>query len=318
MISGRVMDILYNSLKLITTPWRTMTNERRKTRSSGYQWILVEKAFSHDMMETFSNDDGIQKKLNPYHYNEDILVLEDQLKERFWEIINENLTDRQLQIVELLKSGATQQETAKKLQVNQSSITKCLSSETELYFTNDKITISDLWNTWQTSPAKVKSMSIKCLNEDTKEVIETSVVDVMRGDEKPLISFTTTSGKNIRASADHKFFTSSGWRRLEEIINGELDIAVSINDAIQFDKIKSYKDDGIEITYDIEVVGPYHNFIANDIITHNSLNGNVDYANGSKASYGGICKKLQKIVLKDSKIKDLVQKISDIRNNTYF
>lgn len=30
--------------------------------------------------------------------------------------------------------------------------------------------------------------------------------------------------------------------------------------------------DGIEMTYDIEVKGPYHNFVAGDVIVHNSLN----------------------------------------------
>ena len=105
--------------------------EKRKTRSSAYQWILVEKAFSHDMMESFADDDGMHKKLNPFEYNEDVLLLEDQLKERFWEIIEEHLTERQKEIVNLLKQGKTQQETASLLQINQSSITKSLHGNSE-------------------------------------------------------------------------------------------------------------------------------------------------------------------------------------------
>lgn len=97
---------------------------KRPTRSQLYQYLLVEKVFSHEMMENFPDEDSLYKKLNPYAYNEDILILEDQLKERFWQIIEKHLTKRQLQIVNLLKKGATQSETAKALGVNQSSITK--------------------------------------------------------------------------------------------------------------------------------------------------------------------------------------------------
>lgn len=104
---------------------------KRPTRSQLYQHLLVEKAFSHEMMETFSNDDSVYKKLNPFDYNEDILILEDQLKERFWKIINEHLTPRQLEIVKLLRDGATQQEAARKLGVNQSSITKSINGNVD-------------------------------------------------------------------------------------------------------------------------------------------------------------------------------------------
>lgn len=101
-------------------------NRKRPTRSQAYQHLLVEKAFSHEMMESFPEEDSLGKRLNPWDYNEDILVLEDQLKERFWEIIEENLTERQLEIINLLKQGFTQSESARALSINQSSITKSL------------------------------------------------------------------------------------------------------------------------------------------------------------------------------------------------
>lgn len=111
---------------------------KRPTRSQLYQHLLVEKAFSHEMMETFSNDDSVYKKLNPFDYNEEILILEDQLKERFWKIINEHLTPRQLEIVKLLRDGATQQEAARKLGVNQSSITKSINGNVDYSKDNGK------------------------------------------------------------------------------------------------------------------------------------------------------------------------------------
>lgn len=293
---------------------------KRPTRSQLYQHLLVEKAFSHEMMETFPNEDSIYKKLNPFDYNEEILVLEDQLKERFWEIINEHLTPRQLEIVKLLKEGATQQEAARKLGVNQSSITKCLSSETLLYFKDKKITIKNIFDEWSEFSYEIKKMDLICLNEDDDSLSKTHIKDVMCSGLKQLISITTSSGKTIRASKDHRFMTNAGWAKLEDVINNNLKLKTKAGKQIQLEDIESYKIDGEEITYDIEVAGPYHNFVANGIITHNSINGNVDYSNkvnGGKASYGGICKKLARVVDKDPVIKEILQKISDLRNDTW-
>lgn len=47
-----------------------------------------------------------------------------------------------------------------------------------------------------------------------------------------------------------------------------------------------------------------------------SLNGNVDYKNGKKV-YGGARKKIRKIIENDEKIKDILQKMSDCRNEKW-
>ncbi len=288
---------------------------KRPTRSQLYQHLLVEKAFSHEMMETFSNDDSVYKKLNPFDYNEEILILEDQLKERFWKIINEHLTPRQLEIVKLLRDGATQQEAARKLGVNQSSITKCLASDTLLHFRNQKISIGDVYHNWNKS---TDELPLLCVNESTKELVETKIVNVMRGNIKQLIRVTTASGKTIRASSDHKFFTNKNWLRLEDAISSKSLLAVNNDGIIKLEEIKSFKNDGVEETFDIEVLDPWHNFIADNFVVHNSINGNVDYSkDNGKASYGGICKKLARVVDKDPAIKEIMQKISDLRNDTW-
>lgn len=104
--------------------------EKRKTRSSAYQWILLETVCSNDMMEAFGNEDSIYNRLNPFHYNEDLMELEDQLKVEFWRVVNDNLTERQRDVLKLLSEGLTQSEVGSKLGVNQSSITKNLHGNT--------------------------------------------------------------------------------------------------------------------------------------------------------------------------------------------
>jgi DNA-binding CsgD family transcriptional regulator len=101
-------------------------DSKRKNRSDSYQWILLETTFSHEMLDSFSNEDSIFYKLNPFHYDERLLDLEDQLKKRFWEIVEMMLTSRQQNVIKLSADGYTQMEIAKLLDVNQSSITKSI------------------------------------------------------------------------------------------------------------------------------------------------------------------------------------------------
>lgn len=47
-----------------------------------------------------------------------------------------------------------------------------------------------------------------------------------------------------------------------------------------------------------------------------SLNGNVDYKNGKKI-YGGARKKIRKIIENDEAIKDILEKMSELRENKF-
>jgi DNA-binding CsgD family transcriptional regulator len=105
--------------------------EKRKNRSDHYQHLLLETTYSNDMMEAFCNEDSIHKRLNPFDYNEDVLVLEDQLKVEFWRIVDTKLTSRQREVIRLYAQGYTQMEIAKILNVNQSSVTKSLNGNVD-------------------------------------------------------------------------------------------------------------------------------------------------------------------------------------------
>jgi len=105
--------------------------ERRSNRSAGYQSIFNESSFPHEMLESFSNDDSIYKKLNPFAYDENIMELQEQLKKEFWRVVNTMLTPRQRDVIRLRSEGKTQIEIAKELGVNQSSITKSLNGNVD-------------------------------------------------------------------------------------------------------------------------------------------------------------------------------------------
>lgn len=105
--------------------------EKRKNRSDSYQYLLLETVCSNDMMEAFSNDESIYNRLNPNHYDETLIELEEQLKKEFWRVVNTLLTPRQREVIKLYADGYTQMEIAKMLNVNQSSITKSLNGNVD-------------------------------------------------------------------------------------------------------------------------------------------------------------------------------------------
>lgn len=100
--------------------------DRSKNRSDRYQWVLVEAPCSPEMLTEVADSEGIGSQLNPFGYNEELLDLKDQLKSAFWRIVNTKLTSRQREVISLYCDGYTQTEIAKKLNVNQSSITKSI------------------------------------------------------------------------------------------------------------------------------------------------------------------------------------------------
>lgn len=105
--------------------------EKRKNRSDHYQHLILETCCSNEMMEAFSTEDSISARLNPFDYNETLIDLEEQLKVEFWRIVNTQLTERQRDVIRLYADGYTQMEIAKKLKVNQSSITKSLNGNVD-------------------------------------------------------------------------------------------------------------------------------------------------------------------------------------------
>jgi predicted DNA-binding protein YlxM (UPF0122 family) len=98
----------------------------KKNRSDRYQWVLVEAPCSPEMLTEFSDAQSIGGRLNHHNYNEELYDLQDRLKDAFWRIINTQLTKRQREVLHLYADGYTQIEIAKKLKVNQSSITKSI------------------------------------------------------------------------------------------------------------------------------------------------------------------------------------------------
>ena len=138
---------------------------------------------------------------------------------------------------------------------------------------------------------------------------------------KPIQRLDTQLGRSVRATANHKFLTISGWKRLDQIRVGEHvalprvipaperesmpgdELALPghlIGDGctlpkhvvqyttrepdpllrfaesdVYWDRVASVTPDGVEEVFDLTVPGP-HNFVANDIVVHNSIEQDAD------------------------------------------
>lgn len=108
--------------------------------------------------------------------------------------------------------------------------------------------------------------------------------------KKKVYQLTTKTGRSIKASANHPFLKLNQWTPLEQLNSGDK-IALScafacpqitsdqINNLaksdVYWDEIVNIEELGIEDVYDA-TVPDVHNFVANDIIVHNSIEQDAD------------------------------------------
>jgi len=98
----------------------------RSTRSQKYQYLYCEIPVADDRLVDYTNADGIKNLLNPFHYDETVLELEDKLKKRVLDLVKIHCTEHQKRIFGLVSDGYTQMEIADMLGIQQSSVTKCI------------------------------------------------------------------------------------------------------------------------------------------------------------------------------------------------
>lgn len=57
---------------------------------------------------------------------------------------------------------------------------------------------------------RIRNMSIRCYDEQTKKVVKTKILDVWHSGTKELFKVTLASGKTIEITKDHRFLTDTG------------------------------------------------------------------------------------------------------------
>ncbi len=100
-------------------------------------------------------------------------------------------------------------------------------------------------------------------------------VKVFCSGEKSLHEVKTRLNYQIRATGSHPFLTRQGWKNLDDL-QLEEEIGIALQDELIWDPVTSISDPSApESVFDIEMPR-HHNFVANQIIVHNSIEQDAD------------------------------------------
>ncbi|GJD21559.1 thymidylate synthase [Rivularia sp. IAM M-261] len=173
---------------------------------------------------------------------------------------------------------------------------------------------------------RIRNMRLRVLNEETGFFEAGHIKDVMCSGIQHIYRVTLEDGKTLDCTVNHRLFTSEGWRTMGDSVGLVTDndgrvirmteqCYVMCNGVITYEnalykdkawlksqilnelsvqktlkthpvKIKNVEYLGEQMTYDLEVEGAWHNFVANSIVVHNSFRytGNqfIDVLEGKK------------------------------------
>ncbi len=140
------------------------------------------------------------------------------------------------------------------------------------------------------------------LNTETWKLEARNVTNAFATGRKPVYKMTTRLGRSIRATANHQFLTIHSWKQLDMLTPGmrialprqlpgpteatmsdaELALVVQSDELtrlsqsdVYWDELLSIEPDGEAEVYDL-TVDELHNFVAGDIIAHNSIEQDSD------------------------------------------
>ncbi len=119
---------------------------------------------------------------------------------------------------------------------------------------------------------------VLALNIETWKMEPRPVTHAFSTGVKPVYRLTTRLGHSIRATGNHKFRTTAGWCRLDQLVPGQrlaLPRQLRAQSDVYWDEVVTIEPDGEALVYDLTVEG-LHNFVANDMTVHNSIEQDAD------------------------------------------
>ncbi len=120
------------------------------------------------------------------------------------------------------------------------------------------------------------SINVFAINDDFK-VVKKRLIKAFPSGIKKVYLLKTKTGRKIKASSNHPFRTIYGWQALEKLKVGDritLPGKIASSDVF-WDEISEIKELGYEEVFDA-TIQDVHNFLANDIFVHNSIEQDAD------------------------------------------
>ncbi len=146
----------------------------------------------------------------------------------------------------------------------------CVTKDTQIKDANTGrvYTIKELANEKNLLP-----ITVSAVNKNLK-IGNYKMIKAFSSGKKQVFELKTKSGRSIKASSNHPFLKDKDWIKLKNL-KTEDKIAIFQNQNIFFDEITSINKLEIEEVFDA-TVEEVHNFVANDIIIHNSIEQDSD------------------------------------------
>ena len=94
--------------------------------------------------------------------------------------------------------------------------------------------LARLYKNWN-DPAqrgRLQSMLIRSVDEQTGKVFDNRLVDVTYSGKKDVYAVTTTSGKVVYGSLDHRILTIDGWKTIQDLIDSPTPVLVQDSRAV--------------------------------------------------------------------------------------
>ncbi len=168
--------------------------------------------------------------------------------------------------------------------------------------------MDELWAMWiaggknggaRSQDGDISGMRLRVLDEENNEFTTGRISEVVESGVQPVYRVTLADGKQIDATRTHRFLTDAGWQTLEEAVGltgDRVDARATRLTPFVINGVKAYHDRrqvlqrrgatltgkliqvekveyvGLRRTYDLSVEAPWHNFVANGIVVHNSFN----------------------------------------------
>jgi hypothetical protein len=170
-------------------------------------------------------------------------------------------------------------------------------------------TLDHLWEGWSAGEragrgaarSRIRDMNLRVLDESTNEFTIGHIDDIVDKGVQPVYRVTLADGKSLTLTENHRVLTSEGWRTMRDALGleGEGDDGrmtrtarfvtngtLAYQDALDLPapdrrgwkltghpvEVVSVDYIGLRQTYDLCVDGPWHNFVANGVVVHNSFN----------------------------------------------
>lgn len=170
---------------------------------------------------------------------------------------------------------------------------QCLAGDTAIALCNTQTgetyskNINTLYELWTVDPAVIQALAVVVFDEQQQTFTTSRLQSVTCSGVQPIYRLHLANGQHLDCTTQHRLLTTTGWQTMGEAIglggeqqaqgiafkmtktchlwtrNADLTPAtVAVNQVEYLAQA---------VTYDIEMIGPHHNFLANNVVVHNSF-----------------------------------------------